>query len=150
MRTLRVTIASKPGTRINMAELFEKFEVNRDPRWKVLTRLLVGSLVLHLVLLWMAVYVPTVRDTLNIAALVASTKFVDKEYEATQIADNVQVVQLFRYPDGYFTPEGQVAAELPPAAVPGVDPFAPKIISQASSSPNVSHHLRRVRKRVFS
>jgi hypothetical protein len=50
----------------------------------------------------------------------------------------VQVVQLFRYPDGYFTPEGQVAAELPSAAVPGVvDPFAPKIISQASSSPNV-------------
>ena len=121
-----------------MAELFEKFEVNRDPRWKVLTRLLVGSLVVHLVLLWMAVYVPTVRDTLNIAALVASTKFVDKPYEATQIANDVQVVQLFRYPEGYFTPDGQVAAELPPAAVPGVvDPFAPKIISQASSSPNV-------------
>ena len=119
-----------------MAELFEKFEVNRDPKWKVLTRLLVGSLVLHLVLLWMAVYVPSVRDTLNIAALVASTKFVDKPYEATQIGNDVQVVQLFRYPAGYFTPDGQVAAELPPA-VPTVDPFAPKIISQASSSPNV-------------
>lgn len=119
------------------AELFEKFEVNRDPRWKVLTRLLVGSLVLHLVLLWMAVYVPTVRDTLNIAALVANTKFVDKPYEATQITDNVQVVQLFRYPDGYFTPEGLVAAEMPPAAVAAPVPFSPKIISQASSSPNV-------------
>ena len=55
-----------------MAELFEKFEVDRDPRWKMLTRLLVGSLVVHLVLLWMAIYVPSVRDTLNIAALVAS------------------------------------------------------------------------------
>ena len=121
-----------------MAELFEKFEVNRDPRWKVLTRLLVGSLVVHLALLWMAIYVPTVRDTLNIAALVASTKYVDKPYDATQIREDVQVVQLFRYPDGYFTLEGQVAAELPPAAIPGVvDPFAPKIISQASSSPKV-------------
>jgi hypothetical protein len=120
-----------------MTDLFEKFEVNRDPRWNVLTRLLAGSLVLHFVLLWMAVYVPTVRDTLNIAALVASTRFVDKPYEATQIEDNVQVVQLFRYPDGYFTPEGQVAAELPSAAVTAVDPFAPKIISQASSSPKV-------------
>jgi len=119
-----------------MAELFEKFEVNRDPRWKVITRLLVGSLVLHLVLLWMAVYVPTVRDTLNIAALVASTKFVDKPYEATQIANEVQVVQLFRYPEGYFTPEGQVAAELPPV-IKAVDPFAAKIISQASSSSKV-------------
>lgn len=122
-----------------MAELFEKFEVNRDTRWQVvLTRLLGASLVLHLVLLWMVIYVPSVRDTLNIAALVASTKFVDKPYDATRIADDVQVVQLFRYPEGYFTPEGQVAAELPSAAVPGVvDPFAPKIISQASSARDV-------------
>ena len=119
-----------------MAELFEKFEVNRDPRWKVLTKLVGASLVLHLALLWMAVYVPSVRDTLNIAALVASTRFVDKPYEATQITEDVQVVQLFRYPVGYFTPDGQVAAELPPV-IRGVDPFAPKIISQASSSPNV-------------
>lgn len=119
-----------------MAELFEKFEVDRDPRWKVLTRLLLGSLVVHLVLLWTAVYVPSVRDTLNIAALVASTKFVDKPYEATQIANEVQVVELFRYPVGYFTPDGQVAAEQPPV-IKGVDPFAPKIISQASSSPHV-------------
>jgi hypothetical protein len=119
-----------------MAELFEKFEVDRDPRWKVLTRLLVGSLAVHLVLLWMAVYVPSVRDTLNIAALVASSKFVDKPYEATEIANDVQVVQLFHYPAGYFTPDGQVAAEQPPV-IAAVDPFAPKIISQASSSPNV-------------
>ena len=121
-----------------MTELFEKFEVNRDPRWKVvLTRLLGGSLILHLALVWMVIYVPTVRDTLNIAALVASTKFVDKDYDATQIRNEVQVVELFRYPEGYFTPEGQVSAELPTATVPGFDPFAPKIISQASSSPDV-------------
>jgi hypothetical protein len=117
-----------------MAELFEKFEVNRDPRWIVLTKLLGASLVVHFALLWVVIYVPTVRDTVNIAALIASTKFVEKPYEATQIEDQVQVVQLFRYPEGYFTPDGQVAAELPPAPAPGVvDPFAPKIISQASS-----------------
>ena len=121
-----------------MAELFEKFEVNRDPRWIVLTKLLGASLVVHFALLWVVIYVPTVRDTVNIAALIASTKFVEKPYEATQIEDQVQVVQLFRYPEGYFTPDGQVAAELPPAPVPGVvDPFAPKIISQASSASKV-------------
>jgi len=119
-----------------MAELFEKFEVNSDPRWKVVARLVAASFVLHLALLWMIVYVPTVRDTLNIAALVASAKFVDKPYEATQITDDVQVVQLFRYPVGYFTPDGQVAAELPPV-IKGADPFAPRIISQASSLPKV-------------
>src|SRR6185369_7261022 len=123
-----------------MSELFEKFEVNRESRWQTLARLTGASLVLHLVLLWMAVYVPSVRDTLNIAALIASTKFVEKDYTATQIGDDVQMVQVgekFRYPDGYFTPQGQVAAELPPAVGTVPDPFAPKIISLASSQPKV-------------
>ena len=117
-----------------MSHLFEQFEVNREPRWIVLAKLTGASLILHLVLLWMVIYVPAFRDTLNIAALIANTKFVDKDYEATRIGGDVQLVQLtdkFRYPDGYFTPEGQVAAELP-ASAPAADPFAPKIISQAS------------------
>ena len=122
-----------------MAELFEKIEINREPRWKVLTRLTGASLVLHLVLLWLVIYVPALRDTLNIAAIVANTRFVDKPYDPTQIADDVQLVELskFHYPEGYFTPDGQVAAEVPAPAVAGVDPFAPKIISQASSQKNV-------------
>lgn len=123
-----------------MSELFEKFEVNRDPRWIVLSKLVGASLVLHLVFLWMAIYVPAFRDTINIAALIANTKFVERDYEATQIADDVQLVQLsekFRYPDGYFAPDGQVAAELPAQAPAAAAPFAPKIISQASSEKNV-------------
>ena len=101
-----------------------------------------ASLILHLVLLWMAVYVPALRDTLNIVALVAGSKFVDKPYDATQIADNVQWVQVgekFRYPDGYFTPDGQVTAELPPQslAVNTAQYAAPKIISLAANEKNV-------------
>ncbi len=125
-----------------MAELFEKFEVNSDPRWKVLMRLVGASLIVHLALLWMTVYVPAFRDTLNIVALVASSKFVDKPYEATQIAEDVKWVQVsekFRYPDGYFQPGGRLGVEVPPDPVMGaiLDPFAPKIISQASSEKNV-------------
>jgi len=123
-----------------MAELFEKFEVNSDPRWKVLMRLAGASLIVHLVLVWMSVYVPAFRDTLNIVALVASSKFVDKPYEATQIADNVQWVQAdkFRYPDGYFAPGGQVTAELPPATLAAnMAQYAPKIISLAANEKNV-------------
>jgi hypothetical protein len=118
-----------------MAELFDKFEVNSDPRWKILVRLVGASLIVHLALLWMAVYVPALRDTLNIVALVAGTKFVDKSYEATQIADNVQWIQAdkFRYPDGYFQSGGRLGVELPPENIMSSDPFAPKIISQAAN-----------------
>jgi hypothetical protein len=113
-----------------MTKLFENFEVNRDSRASVLTKLIGASLVVHLVLMWLVIYVPAVRDTVNIAALVASTKWVDEDYTATQIGNDVQIVQLekFRYPDGYFTLESQGFAN--PAAAAANDPFAPKIISQ--------------------
>jgi len=122
-----------------MAELFEKFEVNRDARWPMLTKLVGASLVVHLTLLWMVIYIPAVRDTVNIAALIARTKFVDKDYEATQIGDEVRLVQLnekFRYPEGYFALEAQINGQLP-AQPAGHDPFAPRIISQAKSTPSV-------------
>jgi len=134
-------------------ELFEKFEVNRDPRWQVLTKLVGVSLVLHLVFVWMVIYIPAVRDTLNIAALIANTKFVEKDYNATQIGDDVQLVQLsdkFHYPEGYFAFEQQLASGVVPGQTAAADPFAPKIISQwskeshidpealASPSPNAS------------
>ena len=121
-------------------ELFERFEVNRAPRWQVLSKLVGASLVLHLVFVWMVIYVPAFRDTLNIAAIIASTKFVDKDYEATQIRDDVQLVQLsdkFRYPDGYFQFESQLAAGQVPGQTPTPDPFAPRIISQASKESKV-------------
>ena len=117
-----------------MAELFEKFEVNRDSRWAILAKLIGASLVLHLALVWAMIYVPAVRETLNIAALIASTRFVDKDYAATQIGDNVQLVQLtnekFHYPEGYFALEAQLNGTLPGQVPPASDPFAPKIISQ--------------------
>jgi len=112
-----------------MAELFDKFEVNRDPKWPMLSRLVGASLIVHLALVWMVIYVPAVRDTVNIAALIANTKFVDQDYIATQIGDEVQIVSLekFQYPEGYFAVEAQPGSGLVAAAK---DPFAPKIISQ--------------------
>ena len=113
-----------------MTELFENFEVNRDSRASVLLRLVSASLLVHLAFLWVIVYVPAVRDTVNIAALIASTKWVDQDYTATQIGDDVQIVQLekFHYPEGYFAPETQGVSS--PAVAAANDPFAPKIISQ--------------------
>lgn len=105
----------------------------------MLTRLIGASVVLHLVLMWLVVYVPALRDGLNIAALIANTRFVDKAYDRTQIRDDVQLVQIsdkFRYPDGYFALAAQTNGQLPPQAVAN-DPFAPKIISQASKESKV-------------
>ena len=119
-----------------MTELFENFEVNRASRTAVLLKLVGASLVLHLALVWLVTYVPAFRDTLNIAALIASTKFVEKDYVGTEIGGDVQLVELtnekFRYPDGYFALEAQIDGKLPPQTAPGsaADPFAPKIISQ--------------------
>jgi hypothetical protein len=114
-----------------MTELFENFEGNRDSRLSVLLKLVGGSLLVHLVLVWIVIYVPVVRDTVNIAALVASTKWVDEDYVATQIGNDVQIVEVekFRYPEGYFALETQGAID--PAIAAANDPFAPKIISQA-------------------
>ncbi|HEV8186374.1 MAG TPA: hypothetical protein VGP83_01410 [Pyrinomonadaceae bacterium] len=123
-----------------MSELFEKFEVNRESRWKVLTRLIGASVALHLICVALVVYVPALREGLNIGALIANTKFVDKPYDATQIGDNVQLVQLsekFRYPDGYFALEAQIEGKVAPQIAPANDPFAPRIISQASKEKNV-------------
>jgi hypothetical protein len=91
----------------------------------------------------MVIYVPALRDTVNIVALVAGTRFVDKEYDASRLADDVQWIQVgerFHYPEGYFTPGGQVAAEqAAPAGMSAADlaAFAPKIISLAANEKNV-------------
>lgn len=122
-----------------MSELFEKFEVNREPRWMILMWLIGGSVVLHVICMALVVYIPALREGLNVGALIANTRFVDKAYEATQIGDDVQFVQLsdkFRYPDGYFTLDAQIAGNLSPQ-VAANDPFAPKIISLASKESNV-------------
>jgi len=118
-----------------MPELFANFEVNKDPRWPILLRLTGGSILLHLLLLWLVVYVPALRDALNIATLLANTRFVDKRYTATQIGDDVTLLDLntekFHYPEGYFAIENQQLGSAY-AANGGPDPYAPKIISRAS------------------
>src|SRR3979411_2101190 len=90
-----------------MAELFANIEVNRDPRWRVLLGLVMGSLVLHKIGLVAVIYGPGLRDSFNIASLIAQTSIVDKPYARTEIGDEVNLVRLstekFHYPEGYFS-----------------------------------------------
>jgi len=119
-----------------MPELFANFEVNKDPRWPILLRLTGGSIFLHLLLLWLVVYVPAFRDALNIATLLANTRFVEKPYSATQIGDDVTLLDLnkekFHYPEGYFAIENQQLGSEYAANFGSAAAYAPKIISRAS------------------
>ena len=124
-----------------MAELFENFEVNKESRARLLLRLIGTSLLVHLVFLWMILYVPAFRDTLNVAALIANTRFVDRAYKATEISDQVQLLEFpdkFRYPDGYFATDFEStltgsAGSANQQGNPGI-----KIISQAQPEPKVT------------
>jgi hypothetical protein len=110
-----------------MAELFENFEVEREPRWPIMLRLAGGSIVLHMIMLAVAFYVPAVRDALNLASTFSDSGFVDKDYKKINIEDRAQILNLpkFQYPEGYFQRENGMPI---PAAV---DPLAPQIIAQA-------------------
>lgn len=95
-----------------MAELFANVEINREPRWQIMSKLAGLSLLVHATALASLIYVPAVRDTFNIAAFFSDTGFVDKAYSKTEIGDEVKVLQLpaakFRYPDGYFATETEL------------------------------------------
>ena len=101
--------------------LFEHFEVNREPFWPKISRLLGGSVVLHVVLAAGIILIPPVRDALSVAVMFRGAGFVDRPYTKTQIENEGDIVEIsmerFRYPDGYFAMDAQpVPSPLPPIA----------------------------------
>jgi len=115
-----------------MSELFANFEVNKESRRQIILKLLAGSLVMHTIVAASVLYVPGLRSAFNLASLIANTRFVDKPYERTQIADDVQLIELpsdkFHYPEGYFAPEGQ-----PILVAPTPAPIVPPFVAQAQT-----------------
>ena len=111
--------------------LFENFEVNPEPFWPRIMRLLGGSVALHLVLIACAVFIPPVRDALSIAAMFSGASFVDRAYTKTRIENEGEIVEIttekFHYPEGYFAMDAQ--------ALPSPSPPPP--ITQAFTPTNV-------------
>jgi hypothetical protein len=103
-----------------MPELFARFEVNAAPRWPILLRLTVASVVLHATALACLIFIPPVREAFNIAAIFSNTSFVDRPYEKTEIGGDVQIVSLtkFHYPEGYFAMDAGLAPLPPPSPSP--------------------------------
>src|SRR5260221_11226797 len=99
--------------------LFEHFEVNREPFWPIISRLLGGSIILHAILAAGIILIPPVRDALSIAVMFRGAGFVDRPNTKTQIENEGDIVEImterFRYPDGYFAMDAQaVPSPLPP------------------------------------
>jgi hypothetical protein len=123
-----------------MTELFEESIIYRQPRWPVMLKLTGASLAVHITLLALLFYVPGVRDTFNIAALLSNTGYADRPYTRTEIGDDVQLVTVagdkFRYPPGYFATEADWAQAQAQANVPS--PAITPVTVQPEISPSPS------------
>jgi len=150
--------------------LFEHFEVNREPFWPVISRLLGGSIILHTVLGACIIFIPAVRDALSVAVMFRGAGFVDRPYKKTQIENEGDIVEItterFRYPDGYFAMDSQpVPSPLPPIAFmpksfppvqlatpsPAATPSpiaSPSTAIAAAATPNVSAEDEKAKQKV--
>src|SRR4051795_1800300 len=88
-----------------MSELFDRFEINRVPRWPLMSRLVALSLVLHGVFLVAVVYVPTLRSLLYVASAVSGIKFVSEDYDPTLVGQRATIVKLEPHEKLYYPPD---------------------------------------------
>jgi hypothetical protein len=113
-----------------MTELFDRFEINRAPRWPLMSRLLALSIVVHGLFLVAVVYVPTLRGMLFVASNMSGIKFVSEDYDPTLVGQRATIVRLephekLYYPADYFG--------APPA--PEVSAFDPMLVQAAPPMP---------------
>ena len=129
--------------------LFQHFEVNADPFWPKISKLLGGSAVFHAILVAAVIFIPPVRNALSIALIFSESTFVDKPYGKTEIGEG-DVTEIttekFHYPEGYFAmdqmPLPTPTPTPPPPAVAGVPfqiaPVSPELDPFATPAPGAS------------
>jgi hypothetical protein len=114
-----------------MTELFDRFEVNRAPRWPMMSRLVALSLVLHGLFIVAVVYVPAVRAMLYVASSMSGIKFVSEDYDPTLVGQRATIVKFephekLYYPPDYFgAPAVAETTQLDPVLVQQVAPPPP-------------------------
>jgi hypothetical protein len=114
-----------------MAELFDRIEINRAPRWPLLSRLLALSVVVHGLFLLAVVYVPALRSILYVAGNMSGIKFVSEDYDRTLVGQRATIIQFaphekLRYPPDYFgAPAVEETTQLQPTFVQQVAPPPP-------------------------
>lgn len=116
-----------------MAQLFANFEVNRVPRWPMMSRLLMASIVAHGLFMVAVAYVPSVRGMFGAAGKLSGFEFVSEDYDRSLIGQRATVINVasdgkLYYPADYF---GAVSPYADPL-MPGVDPM---LVAQAQAPP---------------
>jgi hypothetical protein len=116
-----------------MAELFDRFEVNRAPRWPMMTRLVALSIVLHGLFLVSLAYVPQLSAMARVAGQFAGIKFVSEDYDPTLVGQRATVMHLAPHEKLYYPPDYFGAPE-----VAETSPFPePAVVQQAAPPPPV-------------
>lgn len=109
--------------------MFENFEVNAQPFWPKVSKLLGGSIVLHLILVACVVFIPPVRDALSLAVMFSGGSFVDRPYTKTQIENEGDLTEIasvkFQYPEGYFAMDQMPLPSPSPTPLMVSQPFTP-------------------------
>jgi len=106
-----------------MAELFDRFEVNRMPRWPMVSRLLALSVVLHGLFIVAVVYAPVVSGLIKIASTMSGIEFSREDYDKTLLGQRATIIKLephepLFYPPDYFgAPEVAETSTLDPMLV---------------------------------
>ncbi|MET0621557.1 MAG: hypothetical protein ABW250_01120 [Pyrinomonadaceae bacterium] len=124
-----------------MSQLFATFEVNRVPRWPLMSRLVALSVVLHGVFLVAIIYVPALRGMLQLASSMSGIEFVREDYDKTLLGQRATIVQLGPHEKLYYPPDYFGAP-----AVAETTQFDPMMIQPAAPPPPVPvYRPRRVR-----
>lgn len=105
-----------------MAELFARYEVNRQSWWPIISKVLVGSLAFHLVFALAMKFVPVARSIFGVSRSAADIGIIDAEYERTRVNDQVIMLTLrngrFQYPEGFFATSDPTQANGSPLVLP--------------------------------
>lgn len=88
-----------------MSELFDRFEINRAPRWPLMSRLMALSVVAHGLFLVAVIYVPTVRSMLYVASTMSGIKLVSEDYDPTLIGQRATIVKFEPHEKLYYPPD---------------------------------------------
>ena len=123
-----------------MTELFDRFEVNRVPRWPLMSRLVALSVVLHGLFLVAVVYVPTLRGLLAVASAMSGIKFVSEDYDKTLLGQRATIIQLGPHEKLFYPPDYFGAPE-----VAETTQLEPMVVEQPAPPPPPVYRPRRVR-----